>query len=181
MLEQKKSFQINASVYRQVSKYHKYVKKTEMLENDILAFPSIYIEGSASVGKTTAMKLLLQEHPEVEAFVFDVEKAEVLPRIKNRITQGAQDVLMQDIKGYTSVSPRARSTNLIRTNWHYTMLPVWFMTYKYNGKSYFFGMNGQTGKMVGKLPISVPKLAAFAAGLFVAVGIAAGLIGGGVL
>ncbi|MBQ8825685.1 MAG: hypothetical protein IJ007_01160 [Oscillospiraceae bacterium] len=112
---------------------------------------------------------------------FDVEKAEVLPRIKNRITQGAQDVLMKDIKGYTSVTPRTRNTNVIRTNWHYTMLPVWFMTYKYNDKSYFFGMNGQTGKMVGKLPVSIPKLIGFSAGVFAVVGLISGFIGGAML
>ena len=34
------------------------------------------------------------------------------------------------------------------------MLPVWFMTYKYQDKMYEFAVNGQTGKVVGKLPLS---------------------------
>lgn len=111
---------------------------------------------------------------------YDVSKAEVLPRIKQRVEQGSQDVLMNDIHGYTSVVPDFRRTQIIRTNWHYTMLPVWFMTYKYNGKDYFFGMNGQTGKVTGILPVSVPKLIGFAAGLLIGVGIIAGLIGGAI-
>ncbi len=112
---------------------------------------------------------------------YDVSKAEVLPRIRTRIEQGAQDLLMNDIHGYTSVAPTFRRTQIIRTNWHYTMLPVWFMTYKYRGKSYFFGMNGQTGKMTGITPVSVPKLTALAAGLFIVAGIIAGFIGGAAL
>jgi hypothetical protein len=52
------------------------------------------------------------------------------------------------------------------------------MTYKYRGKDYFFGMNGQTGKLQGTLPVSRAKLIAFALGLFVVIGLIAGIIGG---
>lgn len=109
---------------------------------------------------------------------YDVEKSAVLPRIKARVDQGSQDILMSDIHGYTSVTPQNKRTNIIRTTWHYTMLPVWFMTYKYRGKDYFYGMNGQTGKISGKLPLSVPKLVGLGAALFVIVGLIAGFIGG---
>lgn len=109
---------------------------------------------------------------------YDVDKAEVLPRIRTRLEGGAQSVLLQDVKGYTSVTPRNKRTQIIRTTWHYTMLPVWFMTYKYRGKNYFFAMNGQTGKVQGILPVSVAKLTALAVGLLVVLGGIAGLIGG---
>ena len=33
------------------------------------------------------------------------------------------------------------------------MFPVWMMTTKFEGNSYTFGINGQSGKMVGELPI----------------------------
>lgn len=45
------------------------IDKTEYLEKGIIAFPSIYIEGSASCGKTTAVQMLLKKHPEVRAAV----------------------------------------------------------------------------------------------------------------
>ena len=32
------------------------------------------------------------------------------------------------------------------------MLPVWMLYTQYKGKSYLFGMNGQTGKMMGTIP-----------------------------
>ena len=35
---------------------------------------------------------------------------------------------------------------------HYAMLPVWMMYTEYKGKKYIFGMNGQTGKMMGEIP-----------------------------
>ncbi|MBQ5709020.1 MAG: hypothetical protein IIV62_03560, partial [Anaerotignum sp.] len=36
----------------------------------------------------------------------------------------------------------------------YMLLPVWMLISKYQGKDYLFAMNGQTGKIVGELPIS---------------------------
>lgn len=39
------------------------------------------------------------------------------------------------------------------------LLPVWMAAYKYNGKSYRFIVNGQTGKVQGERPWSVWKIA----------------------
>ena len=37
------------------------------------------------------------------------------------------------------------------------MLPVWMVNIQYKGKSYTFAMNGQTGKIVGNIPIGVKE------------------------
>lgn len=110
---------------------------------------------------------------------YDVSKEEVLPNIRNRISSSAENILRDSIVGYTSVVPEFKNVRLIRTNWHYAMLPVWFMNYQYKGKDYEFAMNGQTGKIEGYLPVSVPKVIALAAGLFVVVGAIVGAIAGG--
>lgn len=41
----------------------------------------------------------------------------------------------------------------------YTMLPVWLLNVDYKGKDYLFAINGQTGKIVGKIPVSKRKAA----------------------
>jgi len=105
---------------------------------------------------------------------YDVTKDEVLPNIKARISSSAENILMNSVVGYTSVTPEYKNIRLVRTNWHYVMLPVWFLNYKYKGKDYEFAMNGQTGKIEGYLPVSVPKLIALGVGLFAVFG---GLIG----
>lgn len=56
--------------YRPLEKNHYYIDKTESLEKGIEVFPSIYIEGAAASGKTTAVRMLIERHPEVEAHVF---------------------------------------------------------------------------------------------------------------
>ena len=38
------------------------------------------------------------------------------------------------------------------------LLPVWFMTFNYKGKTWEYAINGQSGKIAGELPISTPKL-----------------------
>ena len=40
----------------------------------------------------------------------------------------------------------------------YAMLPVWFLTFRYNNKPYTVMVNGQTGKVVGSVPMSKAKV-----------------------
>ena len=41
----------------------------------------------------------------------------------------------------------------------YIILPIWLCSYYYNNKLYHFTINGQTGKVYGKKPISYWKIA----------------------
>ena len=49
------------------------------------------------------------------------------------------------------------------------MFPVWFLTFKYNGKPYTVLVNGQTGKVTGTLPWQNKKIWAIAITTFVLV------------
>ncbi|WNV58618.1 hypothetical protein RJD28_03565 [Oscillospiraceae bacterium NTUH-002-81] len=33
-------------------------------------------------------------------------------------------------------------------------MPVWMLNTRWNGKDFLFAMNGQTGRLVGELPVS---------------------------
>ncbi len=112
---------------------------------------------------------------------YDVDKAQVFPRIRARSNLACSNYIKGTISGYTSVSPSVEQYNIVNTNWNYTMLPVWFMAYKYKDKVYEFAMNGQTGKLAGTPPLSKGKLALASAILGVVVTVVCGLIGGGVL
>ena len=54
----------------------------------------------------------------------------------------------------------------------YTMLPAWFLTFRYQNEPYTMVINGQTGKIVGTIPYDRKKMTT----LFVTVSIAAGLL-----
>jgi DNA-directed RNA polymerase subunit RPC12/RpoP len=42
--------------------------------------------------------------------------------------------------------------------WKHLLLPVWIASYRWNGKTFRFMVNGQTGKVVGTAPISIVKV-----------------------
>ncbi len=109
---------------------------------------------------------------------YDVDKTQVFPRIRERSTQACASLIKESISGYTTVTPLAQNYNISQTDWKYTMLPVWFMSYMYRGKVYEFAINGQTGKLAGTPPLSKPKLALFSGIIGAAVALAGMVIGG---
>lgn len=50
------------------------------------------------------------------------------------------------------------TTKFSHMTYKYLLLPVWLSSYKYQEKVYQFMVNGQTGKVWGKTPISIPKV-----------------------
>ena len=108
---------------------------------------------------------------------YDVDKAGVFPRIRERAESAGRTFINNSISGYSSLAVHNQSYEIYKTNWEYMMLPVWFMTYKYNGEMYEFAINGQTGKLAGTPPLDKKKLALSSAlfGLIIA---AAVFIGG---
>lgn len=71
--------------------------------------------------------------------------------------QIAQDV-RRDIGGDEQRIDRIDTAHSDETFKH-ILLPIWMAAYRYNGKSYRFVINGQTGKVQGERPWSVWKIA----------------------
>lgn len=61
----------------------------------------------------------------------------------------------------------------------HVLLPVWTAAYKYNGKSYRFAVNGQSGRVQGERPWSVWKLAALVLAILIAVAVFLAVQNGG--
>lgn len=109
---------------------------------------------------------------------YDVDKAAVFPRIRSRAAEAAKNVIRNSIVGYDRVSARSENYRILNTKWQYMLLPVWFMTYRYNGEVYSFAINGQTGKLAGTPPLDKKKLALFSVGFGLISALIAFLIGG---
>lgn len=58
-----------------------------------------------------------------------------------------------------------------QVTYKYLLLPVWISSFQYNGTVYHFMVNGQTGKVSGKTPISWVKVAITVAAAAAALGI----------
>lgn len=50
------------------------------------------------------------------------------------------------------------NTDFSNITYKYLLLPIWVSNFKYNDKVYQFMVNGQTGKVAGKTPLSIPKI-----------------------
>ncbi len=109
---------------------------------------------------------------------YDVTKAEVFPKIKERVEKGALDILKNDANAYTTLIVSDRKIDILKTDWEYTLMPVWFLNYKYQDKFYTFVVNGQSGKVAGILPLSKAKLFGFGLGLTIILTIVFLIIGG---
>lgn len=87
---------------------------------------------------------------------FDVSIEESSSHADKRCRQSLSDALQGTARNgrpYTSVMPIGEDIHLKRTGVHYALLPVWMLNTRWNGKNYMFAMNGQTGRMVGDLPV----------------------------
>jgi DNA-directed RNA polymerase subunit RPC12/RpoP len=105
---------------------------------------------------------------------YDVESDTASARANERIRNTTTEHFMHTAIGYNSVDIEHSSIKLDESKATYALLPVWLLTTKWQGKKYVFAMNGQTGKMVGDLPVDKGKCLArlftfggiFAAGVF---------------
>ena len=89
-------------------------------------------------------------------------------RARKKMTDDADQLLKDSYSsGYSSVKVQHRDLQMRDRQSDYGLLPVWKYIYTYNGKSYPFYVNGQTGKIVGNPPVSMKKLWAYTGTLWV--------------
>lgn len=84
---------------------------------------------------------------------YDVDAKQSVEHANERIRQSTADAFADTVEGYTSVSPESTSIRLQNGKAKYALLPVWILNTTWNGQKYTFAMNGQTGKLIGDLPL----------------------------
>ena len=92
---------------------------------------------------------------------FDVSADACKNRANDRIRASTESVFAATTAGYASVIPEHTNIQLKDGRVRYALLPVWILTTRYADKCYTFAMKGQTGKMVGDLPIDWKRFVAY--------------------
>lgn len=82
---------------------------------------------------------------------------DLFPRVKARTEGYVTTYIRSTITGYSTVNIQNKVIDVRQRNADYTLLPVWMICYDYKQAEHTFAMNGQTGKIVGKPPISIKK------------------------
>ena len=84
---------------------------------------------------------------------YDVDAEASIDRANQRIKQSTEDAFRSTVQGYTSVVPVSSTINLQNGRARYALYPVWILNTQWNGQKFTFGINGQTGKIAGDLPM----------------------------
>ena len=83
---------------------------------------------------------------------YDVPAEDTKQRIKERVDQTVSSEFQKTTSKYVNVTPKVQRINNRFKKASYAFYPVWLMTVKWNGNTYQFAINGQTGKIAGDLP-----------------------------
>lgn len=92
---------------------------------------------------------------------YDLEAKDLSDRCKARVKGEIDDYINRTLKDFTTKDIKKNDTKLTSISANYALLPVWFMSYKYLGKYYYFAINGETGEACGDMPVSPLKKSVF--------------------
>ena len=100
--------------------------------------------------------LFCEEHlKEFFAEKANVSREEAEERANERLHHTLEKDFSEDMTDLENVSRDDAVYGLSHKNSDCNLMPVWMMSLNYDGKVYRYAVNGQTGKVVGEIPISM--------------------------
>jgi len=88
---------------------------------------------------------------------YDVDADNCKERAAKRMKNSMENEFRASVTGYASVSVESSSVSTENAKVTYSLFPAWVLNTKYKKENYMFLMNGQTGRLVGKLPVDTGK------------------------
>lgn len=92
------------------------------------------------------------------AEIYDKSAEERYRDAESLVKTTSESIIKSKELGYSSVSIKDNNLIIKKNSESYCLLPVWMVNVKYNGKQYLFAVNGQTGKIIGNIPIDKKRL-----------------------
>jgi hypothetical protein len=141
-----------------------------------LNYLKIPVDASAKMNDELMDKLEPYPYDQLKAFKtpylagyiaekYNYDDQQLFPRAKDKISSFIESYIKSTISGYSTVTYRGKDIDTKKVKSYYVLLPVWMVSYHYKQKEYLFAMNGQTGKVVGKPPLSIGKIASWFGGV----------------
>jgi DNA-directed RNA polymerase subunit RPC12/RpoP len=84
---------------------------------------------------------------------YDVSAEQCASHTNDRIRTSTEAAFNSTVNGYSSVRTVSCDIRLLNNKVKYALFPVWMLNTNWRGKDYLFAMNGQTGRLVGDLPV----------------------------
>jgi len=83
---------------------------------------------------------------------YDVDAEKSKERATQRIKATVETEFARSVTGYASVRTESSTVSVENGKVSYSLFPVWILNTKYKKENYLFLMNGQSGRLVGRLP-----------------------------
>ena len=84
---------------------------------------------------------------------YDIDASQCEERANERIRNSTTEAFEKTAEDYEDVEAESSAIFLERSRVRYALLPVWLLLTDWKGEKHLFAMNGQTGKVVGELPL----------------------------
>lgn len=101
-----------------------------------------------------------------EGEIYSDDPASLQERAEKKAKADTHALLRESISGYTTLTQESEHINLRKKSSDYALFPVWIYDFNYQGKTYRFHVNGQTGKVIGKTPVAHKKVAVYSGTVF---------------
>ncbi|MGB4312229.1 MAG: hypothetical protein ACOX0L_06575 [Natronincolaceae bacterium] len=129
-----------------------------------IAFEKIPVDGSSKMPDEHMDAVEPFDYSDLKAFStaylpgymadkYDMDIEACKDRANSRIEKSTEEIFSSTTTGYTTLVPEYSEINLTQGEVKYALMPVWMLSTKWNGENFLFAMNGQTGKLIGDLPI----------------------------
>ena len=140
------------------------------------AFAKVPVDGSSKMPNTHMDAIEPFDYGDLKPFStaylpgyladrYDEDADACAERAYRRMYNSTADALHATTSGYSEIHPISENINVDMTHAHYALLPVWMLHTRWNDKDFLFAMNGQTGKLIGDLPVDPKRVAAWFAGI----------------
>jgi len=129
-----------------------------------VAYDNVPVDGSQKMADDLMESLEPFDYAELKDFQtaylagfladrYDVSAEDSAARANERIRNSAAAAFAGTVRGYAVLTPDGGTYDLSDAKARYALLPVWLLNTTWQGKKYTFAMNGETGKIVGDLPV----------------------------
>ena len=135
-----------------------------VLRGGDISFENVPVDGSSKMDDTLmesvepfdisdAVPFQAAYLPGFLADKYDVDAEASIGRANERIKKSTEDAFRGTVQGYDTVMPVESNIHLERGRARYALYPVWILNTNWKGQKFTFAINGQTGKIVGDLPM----------------------------
>ena len=88
---------------------------------------------------------------------YDEDAETCSKRANERIFSSTEKAFLGTISGYSTLTREYSNVDLKKGDVKYALMPVWLLSTRWKDKNFLFAMNGQTGKIIGDLPVDAGR------------------------